>query len=237
MNKIAVWVLLLVFCAAYSQELPVLTGRVTADTLGVANVFVINRQAGTEVKTDTKGNFSIGIKPGQTLVVYSDNTVAREFYISADSFKNPPYVVAVEIKGFEIEEVVINQTITSESLGLVPKGQKRYSPEEKRAMSYKGNTRGISGVVNFFRGRLFLEKIKAKYAVKEVHLFALQRLYTEEQLVRDFSIPALYAKAFYYFAIDDERVVSMLQANEPGAVRLILAEVAMKYLDTLKEDE
>ena len=235
MNRLVLWLLLLAF-TAHAQDLPMLSGRITTDTVGMGNVYVINKKLGTEVKTDADGNFSIGVKPGQTLVVYSDVIDPREFYISADSFINPPYIMAVELRGFNIEEVVIEQTVTSEGLGLVPKGQKRNSPEQKRVMAYQGNTTGLSGVVNFLKGRLFLEKLKTKYAIKEMHLFALQRLYTEAQLVRDFSIPAEYAKAFYFYAVDDERIAVALNANQPGAAKLLLAELSLKYLEILEQE-
>ncbi|MES2484894.1 MAG: hypothetical protein V4581_02955 [Bacteroidota bacterium] len=236
MNKLLLWLLLLAF-TAYAQDLPMLSGRITTDTVGMANVYVINKKLGTEVKTDASGNFSIGVKPGQTLVVYSDVIDPREFHISADSFINPPYIMAVELRGFNIEEVVIEQTVTSEGLGLVPKGQKRNSPEKKRVLNYQGNTSGLTGFINLLKGRKFLEEIKTKYAIKEMHLVMLQGLYSEAQLVSDFHIPELYAKAFYFYAVDDDRMAQVLNANQPGAAKLLLAELSLKYLEMLKEEE
>jgi hypothetical protein len=221
---------------AYCQE-QVLTGRVVADSIGLPGVFVINKAAGIEQKTDADGLFSITVKPGQKLVVYNDAITVREFHISADSFKNMPYVLAVERRSEEIEEVVINSSITRESLGLVPKGQKQYTPAQKRVLSYQGNTQGLSGFINLLRGRKFLEKIKTIYAKKEVDLYTLRGMYTEEQIVRDFNIPAQYAAAFLFYAVDDERMAETLKSGELGAARLLLAELSLKYLETIKEDE
>ncbi len=125
---------LLFTATAVAQDRKLLYGKVLIGDNPAAGLFVINNKTGEEVKTGSDGNFAIKVRPGDAIAVYSPNTDLREFVISAASFTEVPYIVSVNYKAYELEEVEIDkyENVNSESLGRVPKGQKRYTPAERK---------------------------------------------------------------------------------------------------------
>ncbi|RYD86390.1 MAG: hypothetical protein EOP54_30440, partial [Sphingobacteriales bacterium] len=179
MNRL-LYLLLLATLPLAAQGRKALMGRVMWGNDAVANVYVINKKTGTETKTDAKGNFTLDAKAGDVLTVYSNKTEVRDFKINDFAFKDNPYVLSVKVIAYELDEVVINeQTVTSESLGLVPKNQKRYTPAERRlktASEFKpsfmvGYMPGIviptDAIINAISGRTKMLKKAFNYAQHE----------------------------------------------------------------------
>lgn len=233
--KVITCVLLLAFGTCFAQEQ--LSGRVVIDSVGLGGAFVINKQTGKEVKTGHDGSFSIAVKAGQQLVVTSGSTDVREFYIGAQSFAQQPYVLAVEPKSYELDVVQIDRSLTPEALGIVPKGQKRYTPEEKKVLHYQGQQRGVVGFLNWVRGKSFLLKIEERYAKKRVAIEQLKGMYTDAQLVNDLHIPAQFTDAFLFYAVEDANLESLLLAHKKGEAYMLVPDLALKYLGTINTNE
>ena len=134
MKNRLLYILFLLIGVSASAQVQTLQGRVVADSNGVPNVFVINKATGIEVKTDSKGFFTMVAKPGDKITAYSNKIIVRDFMLNAASFKDVPYVISVNYNAYELDELVIDKygKINSESLGIVPKGQKRYTVAERR---------------------------------------------------------------------------------------------------------
>ncbi len=127
-NKFLFVVGLLFICfSGWCQERIILKGMVVSAKEAVPDVFVINKKTGEETKTNKEGNFLITAKPGDVLVIYNTNINVREFILYKESFNEIPYVVSVNYKAYQLEEVVINQygKVDEVSLGLVSAEQKR----------------------------------------------------------------------------------------------------------------
>ena len=124
--------LLLISPYTYSQENEKLHAKVISYGDAVQDVYVINKRTGSEAKTDNNGLFILEVRIGDELAVYSPKIVSRNFTVNKQWFDEIPFVLSVDQQFYELEEVVIENRITSESLGLVPKGQKRYTPAERR---------------------------------------------------------------------------------------------------------
>lgn len=241
--------LLLVCATAFCQERNPLQGKVVAGNAGAANVFVINKATGAEVKTDAGGNFTVPSKAGDILAVYSAKTDVRDFAVTDASFKEIPYVMEVNAKlgaagtvsnSVELNEVVINSpTVTSQSLGLVPKDYKFGTPAENRAARYAAAASpvfGVGYVVNVVSGQLHNLKLAAKYAKKEMYMEKIDNIYTEEELITQCNIPQEYARGFVYYAVEDAKLTAALKAKNVGGAKLLLADLALKYLEIIKDE-
>jgi hypothetical protein len=228
--------LLLTFATVFAQE-QLLAGRVVIDSTGLGGAFVINKQTGAEVKTAYDGSFSIAVKPGQKLVVTSGSTDVREFFVDAASFARQPYTLAVEPKSYELDAVVIDQKLTPEALGIVPKGQKVYTPAQKKEIGFQTAQHGLTGFLNWMRGKKFLLEIEEKYAGKRVALETLNGMYTETELRVDLGIPAQYTEAFMFYAVDDAKLYELLRARRHGEARMLVPDVALRYLQTITTNE
>lgn len=237
------YILLFLSFAAFSQERQKMLGRVVVGDNGVGDVFVINKSAGTEVKTDYKGFFDLVAKPGDRLVVYSTKIVVREFMLNADSFKVTPYIISVNFNSYELQEVVINKYshINSEALGLVPKGQKRYTVAERRLYTASamtvGTVIGLDPIINAISGRTKMLKRAYETEKQEGTIDKARGLYSDEEFTANYNIPKEQVNGFLYYLAENEEFAVAIKGNNKAYVDFMLAELAKKYLKLQQEDK
>ncbi|MES2484893.1 MAG: hypothetical protein V4581_02950 [Bacteroidota bacterium] len=227
--KQLLYILLLIALPAMAQERQTLLGKVMVDDTAVAEVFVINKQTGTEVKTDAQGGFSIAAKPGDRLVVYSNKVNVREFVLGQASFVNMPYVLSVEIKAEQIEEVVVNrQTVTSESLGLVPENQKRLTVAERRLAA--ADSGPIDILLNLLSGRKKMLERELATEKKELAMEALNGILNEDEIASKYKIPIDQVTAFLFYVIEDPRIIEAVKSGNDARVDLLMIDLATPFL-------
>lgn len=235
MSKLLYIFVLLVSLHALSQERKSFLGKVISGEMVIEDIFVINKTTGAETKTNSKGEFTISVKIGDQLVVYGTKTDVREFTINNLSFNEQPYVVSVDIKGYELEEVVVEgSTVTSESLGLVPKGQKQYTPAERKVYTA---TEGTDAIFNAISGRTKMLKKAAETEKKEGVIETLNGMYTDTEITEQFNIPTDYVRAFIFYAAEDKGIAKALKGKNESLVKLLMIDLAKKYLAATKSDK
>src|SRR5690606_31292716 len=127
-NKVFFLLFFPVFC--FSQE--IIKGKIKIETPEVSEILVVNLTSESESKTDGFGRFSINAEIGDLLIVAAPHIHRKRYIVQENDFKKE-IEIEVEALPVEIETIEITRSnITSESLGLVPKGQKRYTPAERR---------------------------------------------------------------------------------------------------------
>jgi hypothetical protein len=238
--KNLLYILLFVCLPVFSQQRQPLQGQIVAGGSLLSGIFVINKTTGTEVKTDDKGDFSIDARVGDRLAVYSPNITSREFAVNAATFLEVPYVMEVTINGYELKEVVINN-VSSESLRIVPKGQKQYTPAERRLRAASdwdptiglGTMAGVGfsldPIMNAISGRTKLLKKALATERKEFDLKKINGIYTEEQIVSELKIPAEYVNGFLFYAVEDASCAAALKNKNNELAKLQMMVLAEKY--------
>lgn len=220
-----------------------LQGKVVLGGAVVTNVFIINKVTGAEVKSDGHGLFVIPAKIGDQLVVYNDRIEVREFSINKITIAEVPFVMEVKQKLYELDEVVITQKITPESLGLVPKNQKQYTVAERRLYTAGGMEFGfnmglvmsLDGLINAITGRT---KMLRKALVTERKEFAADKingLYTDRELIDDLKIPEEYLRGFIFYVVEDAACAKALKSKSDDLAKLLIMELAVKYNALLTE--
>lgn len=236
-KKIVFLLVLFIPLFALAQNRQSLYGRVVSDddpTVGLPNIYVINPKAGMEIKTNALGNFTIDAAPGDVLTVYSPSVKVREFTIRESSFAEQPFVISVEVTAYELEEVVIQDTINSVSLGIVSKNQKEYTPAEKRVFTA---TNGVDGIINAIRGRTKMLKKELEVEKKEQLMEKIGNLYTEEQLMAEFKIPEDKVRAFVFYVADDKKFAAALKEKNDVMAKFIMQGLAEEYLKIQAEND
>ncbi len=231
MNKL-LFLILLVCGTALCQEHKVLWGRVIAGGAGVPNVFVINKATGSEVKTDNGGNFSVAVKAGDKIAVYSSRVDVREFVISEASFNEKPYVVEVNLKSTELEEVIIQGQVTSQSLGIVTANQKQFTVAERRMFTA---TEGTDALLNKISGRTQMLKKAYETEKKQTVIDNLNGIFTDIELTEQFGVPAENVKAFIFYAAEDLKLADAIKAENEDLIKLLMIDIAKNYLAAIKE--
>ena len=235
MNRYLTLIILLFCAVGFCQERKALQGRVVSgEGTGIESIFVINKATGAETKTDKSGNFTIAVRAGDKIAVYGTKTVARDFAISEASFAEVPYVVSIEYKSYELEEVVVQgQAVSSESLGIVPKGQKTYTPAERKV--YTATSTSTDALLNAISGRTKMLKKAVETEGKETVVAYLNGLYTDTEITAQFNIPSENVRAFIFYAADDAAVAKAVKGKNESLIKLLMIDTAKHYLAAIKE--
>ncbi len=227
--------------SASAQDRATMLGRVVANDNGVGGVFVINKTAASEVKTDYKGYFNLTAKAGDRIIVYNPQIIVREFTLTDDSFKVSPYIITVSYNAYQLEEIVINNDINAESLGLVPKGQLRRTVAERRlytASAMKvGTVIGLDPIINAISGRTRM--LKRAYAAEKQEMVITNTagLYTDEEIVANYHLTQEQVAGFRYFLAEDQDFTTALKSNNKTYLDFLMMELAQKYLKLQADDK
>lgn len=219
--------------AAQNDEQQLLKGRVQVDGVGLYGVFIINTTTGTETKTDRAGYFTIAAKPNDGLAVYNTKITTRKFVLKPESFENQPLIITVSNQAYELDEVVMDKDMSVDevSLGLVPADQKQYTVAERRVFTA---TSGIlDPIINAISGRTKMLKKELATERKKVVLEDAQYLYSDEEVMEKLNIPKAYVEGFWYYAAEDPKFSNALKNNDDGLARILLYELAQKYMKFL----
>jgi hypothetical protein len=228
-----------------AQDRKPLQGVVTIGDARVPGVFIINKNSGQEAKTDGQGNFSIPARNGDKLAVHSSFTEDREFYINNDSFKKMPYVLAVEGKTTQLEEVVVADSIKiiqpSKDVAVYTQGERKVNTGAKvttHAMDYAGGGIAVStdAVLNGADKRRALRRELTTEQLQK-NITAINSVYSNERITEALGIPADRVEAFLYYAAEDPELGKTLKEGNTDRNRTILSSLAARYLEMQAQPE
>lgn len=226
MKKLLTLLTLCLCTVLTAQDRLTLAGKVIADGTPAMGVFVINKVTGVEVKTANDGSFSIPAKTGDKLAVYGSNTNVREFAVTANAFTQKPYTLEVDVKATELDEVVVND-ISAARMGLVPKGQKEYTPAERRLKQARSGM-GLDQLINILSGRMAMLKQALATERKEALMESIDGLFSDAEL-ENLGVGRELARGFLFYAVEDPRLTDAIKSKNESLVKLLLMELAEKY--------
>ncbi|WP_294820060.1 hypothetical protein [uncultured Flavobacterium sp.] len=236
MKNNLLYLLLCLSLAAFSQERKTLNGRVVTDGAGIGGIFIINKNTGAEKKSDAMGNFTVEARAGDVIAAYSARTEVRDFIISEESFLENPFMISINAQAYELDEVVVEKRVTSESLGLVPPGQKQYTPAERKLFTATSGF-GIDIILNALSGRTKMLKRAVETEKKEMLMELIGNVCTEEEIRTEYKIPDEYIRGFVYYAVEDKEFASALKAGNDTMTRFLLTGLAAKYREIIANEK
>ncbi|RYZ87761.1 MAG: hypothetical protein EOP06_12150 [Proteobacteria bacterium] len=233
---------LLLSYAAFAQQEQRIRGKVVAEqsAIGISSITVMNLVTEQVVSTDAAGDFSIVAKPEDLLIFSSVNYEYKRRIIEANDF-GTPIVVSLIPKATQLEEVVILRDINPEDLGLVRKGQKRYTVAERRLkqagefkpQSFIGMVAGLSipidPIMNAISGRTKMLKKYVKSERSELLFEKLGALYEGAYYVEKHSVPQDYVDGFRYYLIEDATFVALLESGMKVKMDFQMISLAQKF--------
>lgn len=206
------------------------------DGAGIGGIYIINKGTGAEKKSDALGNFVIEARAGDVITAYSSKTEVRDFVINEKSFEEDPYIISINTQTYELDEVVVEKRVTSESLGLVPPGQKRYTPAERKLFTATSGF-GIDILLNALSGRTQMLKRALETEKKEMLLEMIGNVCTEEELRTEYKIPEEYTRGFVYYVVEDKEFVSALRSGNDTMARFLMTGLATKYRKIIADEK
>lgn len=224
----------------FSQErIPVVChGKVNADMTNLEGIYVINLKTEKASITDKEGYFSIEAAVGDTLLLSAVQFKSTKVALSPDNVQGSLFFVKMNPIMNELKEVIVRRypNISAEALGIIPYGQKKYTPAERKlasASSGKLNPMGLDPLLNYFSGRTAMLKKELEVEKKESFLVQLESLFDQHHYVNILHIPLIYVKGFQYFAVENSKFTRVLATKNRTSIEFLLGELATKYIDTI----
>ena len=215
--------------------------RLVAGPNPAMNVKVLNIVTEKTAQSDGNGEFEIQAKEDEMLVFPSENYEYKRYLIKPEDLSKNIIILELVPKPVELDDVVINRDINPEDLGLVPRGQKQYTPAERRLkqagelkpMLLIGQIAGLSipidPIINAISGRTKMLKKDLKTETREFSLEKLSSLYEPDYFITKLHIPADKVQAFHYYVVDFPEFLAVLQSGPKPKIDFALTSLAQKY--------
>lgn len=228
---------LFTFSFVHAQERLPVNGKVTSDFDDLEGIYVINKTADLSVITARGGYFTINAKLNDTIIFSAMQFVARELVIEEKDIDNKKLLlVPLEKNTRVLDELIIvdYRHINAESLGLVPKGQKQYTPAERKLFTARS---GVDALFNAISGRTKMLKTAVETSKKEEIMAKINYIYTEEELISQFKIPKLYVRGFVFYLVEDANFARAIKDKNDTMAKFLMSGLAGKYLKLINDEK
>ncbi|RBN50530.1 hypothetical protein DR980_07875 [Flavobacterium psychrolimnae] len=204
-------------------------GKITADSVAVDRINIVNITTEKATVSDAKGFFTIPVKEGDVLVFTAVNLEGLRRKITKEDLIEEVLTVIMLPKSIILNEVVVNESsITAESLRIIPYGQKNYTPSERKLYTATSGG-GIDGLLNTISGRKAMLKKEIIIEKKEQLLARIDVLFEDKYYTETLRIPLDYIKGFQYYCVDDVAFANALRAKNKTLIMYLIVKLAENY--------
>jgi hypothetical protein len=160
--------------------------------------------------------------------------------ITTDDLRDELVTVKMSRSITPLREVKVNENtaITAENLRIIPKGQKKYSPAERRV--HEATTGGgivpLNPILNAISGRTTMLKKEVVAEKNERLLLRLDGWFEEKYYTNYLKIPKDFIRGFHYFLIEDSDFVRALKAKNKTLTKFLMNKLALDYKETIAKE-
>lgn len=231
--KIKILTVYLLFLSAFSSAQitseQFIHCKIIAEGATVEGVSVTNLVNEKFTISDQKGEFYINAKYDDVLLITAVNLEIKRKLIEEEDLQSKLIVIKMIPKNTELKEVKVNEyaNITSASVGIVSKNQKKYTPAERKL--YTARSGLIDPLINWMSGRTTMLKKGVEVEKKEMLLVKLDGQFEDQYYIEELKIPEEYIKGFHYYLIEDGEFVKALLAKNKTLMKYLLPKLALNY--------
>lgn len=231
----------------WSQNDSLIKGRIISEISDLEGVHIINLTKISGTVSDKEGYFLIKAKVSDTLMFSALFLERKKYVITPEDITNKLILVPITPSTEYLKEVVITEypNINAEALGIVSKGQKTYTPAERKlaaAGEFKWYSpllipfggMGIDGLINQISGRKAMLKKELLVEKKEMLQKNTLEYFDEDYFVKTLHIPEDYVDGFVYYIADDVPFSNAMKIKNKTQATFRLNQLAVEFL-TLKE--
>lgn len=227
----------------FSQEEKLVKGKIVVKDAMVEGIRVVNLVSEKEVLTDSKGEFSIWVKPEDLLVFSAMHLDYMRKFIEEEDYNSSLITIEMTSKITQLDEVEVRNysNINAVSLGILSKPAKVYTPAERRLQTatglyptanigtMMGGSIGLDPLFNWMSGRTSMLKKEVEVEQKEFLLHKLSNLFEENYYTEKLKIKKDAIKAFQYYAIYDERFINALNSKNNLLATFLIGGLALEF--------
>jgi hypothetical protein len=217
-------------------------GKISVASGSTEGVNIVNLVNEKSTVSDSNGEFFILAKADDLLVFSSVNLEYHRRSIEEIDLKSDIIIIKMTAKTTELKEVIVNKhpEINAVSLGISPKGIKKYTPAERKlatASSMRLNPMGLDPILNAISGRTKMLKKELEVEKKERLLAIMEALYKDDNyFTQTLKIPGDYIKGFEYYCIEDKSFAEVLHTKNKTKIEYLIIPMAAKFNKLLSEE-
>jgi hypothetical protein len=218
-----------------SQNDSIIKGKIIVETNDNEGITIVNISNKTNTISGNDGYFKIKAKVNDTILFSAIHLDVIKHIIIEKDFGKDLLFIKMTPKSKTIEQILItsNTIITPESLGLVAKGQKRYTVAERRL--HAGNSGiGIGTLVNLITGYTKELKKNVEIEKKEMLQEKILKQFNKEYFTKTLKIPESYINGFLFYACEDKSLVELFKGQDKMAQLFKLSDMATDYLKIIE---
>lgn len=211
------------------QKVKEIRGQIIADSVSVERINIVNVSTQKATISDASGFFNIAVKDGDVLLLSAVNLESVRRKITEQDLTEAVLKVIMAPKSIVLKEVVVNESsITAESAGIIPYGQKKYTAAERKLYTATSGG-GIDGLLNTISGRKAMLKKEIVIERKEQLLARIDMLFEDKYYTETLKIPADYIRGFQYYSVDDAGFAAAVQSKNKTLIMYLIVQLAEKY--------
>ncbi|QSB26623.1 carboxypeptidase-like regulatory domain-containing protein [Flavobacterium sp. CLA17] len=212
-------------------------GQILQQSVTVEGVNIINNNSQVSTVSDKDGRFSIVAKEGDVLVFSAVNLDPVKRRITTEDLSEAALLIKMTANEVELKEVIVNENanITAENLGIIPYGQKKYTPAERKV--YTATSTSVDNLLNSISGRTTMLKKEANVEKKEALFRKIEYLFEEDYYTNRLRIPLDDIKGFQLYCVDDAEFAVSLNTKNKTMSMFLITELARKYLIILENEK
>jgi hypothetical protein len=205
-----------------------ITGVIASDTTKLEGISVINCTNKMMAVSDKNGCFSIQAKTGDILNFSGIDYKYLRKYVYKHEYSSGILEVNMTFNAVELDEVIINKyaNINAESLGIIPKGQIKFTLQERRLYSGSG---GVQGFFNYLSGDRDILKMNVEIEKKEMLLKKLEYLFGGKYYTKTLKIPEELIRGFQYYCVEDLEFAESLKNKNKTISMFLMTNLAVTY--------
>jgi hypothetical protein len=228
----------------WSQNDTLIKGKIVSEIKDLEGVHVINVTKISGTVSDNEGYFYIKAKVSDTLMFSAVFLERKKYVITAEDIKNKLALIPIAPSTEYLKEVVVTEypNINAVALGIVPKGQKTYTPAERK-LAAAGNFKwysplliplggmSVDGLINQISGRKAMLKKELLVERKELLQEKTLNYFDEEYFIKTLHIPEDYVDGFVYYIADNVPYSNAMKNKNKTQATFILSQLAVEFLN------
>ncbi|MFT3793410.1 hypothetical protein [Flavobacterium sp.] len=210
-------------------------------------VYVINKQTEHHELTQENGYFSIVAAVGDTLMFSSTLFKGKMLPLETEDFEKELLIVKLDPVMQQIADVTVMQykNINAVDLGIIPRGQKSYTPAERKLKTANGYNAQfgldtkvtLDPIFNMLSGRTAELRKNVEVEKKEFLLAKIEDQFEKEYFTEKLNLPEEHVKGFQFYIVENPRFVAALNEKNKTMAQFIMSEMAVQYLEILANEK
>ena len=213
-------------------------GKIVANTSDLEGIYIANLRTNHTTITANRGYFEIEATIGDTLLFSAIQFKGLQFKVEKKDFEGDLLFVKMEPLVHQLDEVVVHQykNINAVSLGIIPAGQKTYTPAERKlyTATQGSGVVSIDAIINRISGRTAMLKKEIAVEKKELLLDKIEYWFQKEFFTEKLKIPEDYVAGFKYYLVDSEKFSKAIKEKNKTLASFIMSQLATDYLQMIQ---